>query len=209
MELPEIFEENRTRMLLSLAGLFLLAVGVLSVVVVSLRQSEPEVEILSADESKEEGGEIVVDVEGAVENPGIYKLETEARVNDGLVAAGGMSANADREWISKNVNLAQILTDGVKIYIPYKGEYDVGQSDAVVVSVGSTSNQGEVIGVSVEGKININTASVSELDSLWGIGAARSAAIIENRPFSSTNELLDKKIIPSNVFERIKDEITI
>lgn len=209
MELPEIFEENKKRMLLSLAGLFLLAVGVLSVVVISLRQSEPEVEILSVDESKEESGEIVVDVEGAVESPGIYKLGAEARVNDGLAAAGGMSVDADREWISKNVNLAQKLTDGVKIYIPYKGEYDNSESEAVVVSVGSTSNQGEVIGVSVEGKININTATATELDSLWGIGAARSASIIENRPYSSVNELLDKKIIPSNVFERIKNVITI
>ena len=87
--------------------------------------------------------------------------------------------------------MAQELEDGQKVYIPSQGE------------------TGEVAGESVKGKININSASVSELDSLWGIGEARAKAIIENRPYASVDDLLDKKVIPANVFEAIKDEIAV
>lgn len=70
---------------------------------------------------------------------------------------------------------------------------------------------GEVAGEEtvVSGKININTASASELDTLWGIGEVRAKDIIDNRSYSSIDELLTKKVIPSNVFEKIKDEITV
>lgn len=209
MNLPDLFEEYRSQFILGLAGLFLLGVGVLSVVVLSLKQSEPKVEILSTDESSlEESGEMMVDVEGAVEKPGVYKLVADARVNDALVAAGGLSAEADREWISRYINLAQPLKDGIKVYIPFideradKGLLTTDQSGAKV-------QQGEIIGLSEKGKININTASVSELDSLWGIGEKRAQDIIGNRPFEAIEELRDKKIIPTNVFERIKEEISI
>jgi competence protein ComEA len=212
MNLSELFEEYRIQFILGLAGLFLLGVGVLSVVALSLKQSEPKVEIISSEESVEDKvGEIVVDVEGAVEKPGVYKLGAEARVNDALVAAGGVSAGADSEWIAKYVNLAQPLADGVKIYIP-----QVGEQESVKITasneegkVGVVDQPGEVIGISTQGKININSASSSELDSLWGIGEKRAAAIIENRPYGSIEELLEKKIVPSNVFDRIEDQIGI
>lgn len=211
MNLPELFEEYRSQFVLGLAGLFLLGVGVLSVVVLSLKQSEPKVEILSTDEAGDaESGEIVVDVEGAVERPGVYKLASEARVNDALIAAGGLSSEADREWITKNINLAQPLADGLKIYIFSVGEQDdVKTTASNTNTVGILDQSGEVIGMVTAGKININTASSSELDSLWGIGEKRAAAIIDNRPYESIEQLLERKIIPANVFERIKDEISV
>jgi competence protein ComEA len=58
-------------------------------------------------------------------------------------------------------------------------------------------------------KVNINSASASELDSLWGIGEKRAAEIVDNRPYSSIEELLTRKIIPSNVYEKIEDEISV
>jgi len=131
---------------------------------------------------------------GAVMQPGVYELPSASRLKDLLARAGGLSASADREWIEKNLNLAQKLEDAQKVYIPSQME-----------------TEGEVAGEEtvVSGKININTASASELDTLWGIGEARAKAIIDNRPYSSVDELQTKKVIPSNVFERIKDEITV
>jgi len=66
--------------------------------------------------------EISVDIEGAVLKPGVYKLASDARVQDGLIAAGGMSDKADRLMIAKNLNLAAKLADGSKLYLPFTGE---------------------------------------------------------------------------------------
>ena len=63
-------------------------------------------------------GEIVVDVAGAVEKPGVYTLPSGSRIGEALVVAGGLSAQADREWVARTVNLAAELEDGAKIYIP-------------------------------------------------------------------------------------------
>jgi len=123
-----------------------------------------------------------------------------------LIRAGGLSAAADREWVSKNINLAQKLQDGAKIYIPTQKE--VGRFGGLGLS---TSAGGEVAGVSgsVVGKININTASQAQLESLWGIGEKRAADIIANRPYQSIDELVTKAKIPKSVVEKIKDKITI
>jgi len=194
----KIWQKNKIPVVLALVGLILVGVGVLSVLL--LGQKEPEIEILPAEEVPTSVGTIFVDLEGAVEKPGVYELAPDSRLNDLLILAGGLSASADREWLKKNLNLAQKLTDGGKLYIPSVGETikGIGQSSGVVA--GSS--------VSMTSKININTASASELDSLWGIGEARAAAIIKNRPYQSIEELRTKKIVPSNVYERIKDEIT-
>lgn len=172
-----------------LIGLTLMGVGILSFF---SSQEKVAVEILPAEEEEEEGT-IWVDIEGAVEKPGIYELEGGSRVNDVLIKAGGLSGAADRDWVEKNVNLAQKLSDGVKIYIPRSGE----------------SKTGSVAGEGLTGKININTASVSELDTLWGIGPARAGEIVANRPYAAVEELETKAKIPSNVYERIKDEVSL
>ena len=144
-------------------------------------------------EEETEGKTIFVDLQGAVEKPGLYELAVEARLNDLLIKAGGLSVNADRDWVEKNLNLAQKLIDGAKLYIPEEKEPEV--QDSVLGSVGN--------------KININTASLSELDSLWGIGQKRAADIIADRPYQTIEELKDKKIIPQNVFQEIKEEICV
>lgn len=205
MDFTNVFQENRTRLIIGLLGLFLLVGGAFSLLFMSYQQSQPEVEIISSDEksiSKEDQGRIAVDVEGAVESPGLYYLQSGSRVQEVLVAAGGYAAEADRDWVAKYINLAQPLSDGVKIYIPFSGE------EAGVVS-GGGGNVGEVIGARAGSLININTASLGELDSLWGIGEKRAMTIVQNRPYGSIEELVEKDIIPMNVFERIKTQISV
>jgi len=162
----------------------------------SLR-SKAEIEVLPVKESAEitTSTEILVDVSGAVINPGVYELVANSRVKDALIAAGGLQANANHQYISKNINMAQKVSDGQKLYFPFEsGDESSKNSNPQFLDVQ---------------KINLNTASLSQLDQLWGIGPARAQAIIDSRPYNSLEDLITKKIIPTNVFEKIKTEINL
>ena len=147
---------------------------------------------------------MIVDVSGAVERPGVYQLPNSARINDALVAAGGFSQGADRVWVTRYLNLAQVVPDGAKIYIPVSGE-----DSSKVNSSSGGKVAGAVIGAGQPDLININTATSQELDSLWGIGEVRARDIVSNRPYQNIEELKSKAGIPENVFERIKGQITL
>lgn len=141
---------------------------------------------------KEAGFEIKVDVDGAVVHPGLYVLKPDARVQDALIAAGGLTQEANR----KAVNLAAKITDGQKIYIPKIGEAAVVQ--ASVAGVESNS-----------GVISINNSSMSDLDKLPGVGAVTAQKIIDNRPYGSVQELLEKKVVGQATFEKIRDSVSL
>lgn len=142
--------------------------------------------------------QIVVDIEGAVISPGVHKLSLDSRLKDALVASGGLSEHADRAWVSKNLNLAQKLSDGAKIYIPKIGE---NKKDDINLG-GSLEN-------SLKGQINVNTASIKELDALPGVGVVTAQKIIDGRPYGTIDDLLSKKVVNSRVFEKIKEKITV
>ena len=142
--------------------------------------------------------QIVVDIAGAVEKPGVYKLPSGSRIGDALVMAGGLSAKADREWVAKTMNLAEVVEDGEKVYIP-----------AIQIISDSVSQKVSVSESQKSGKVNINTASESELDSLEGVGEVRSKLILDNRPYSKVSDLVEKAKIPESVYEKIKDKISV
>lgn len=150
----------------------------------------------SVQEVQKPEQKITVDVEGAVINTGVYSLSSNSRVKDALISAGGLSAGADRGWIEKNLNLAQKLSDSAKIYVPRIGE-----------TVAQSSNGSNGV-ISSSGLTNINSASLSELDNLPGVGPVTAQKIIDGRPYSSINDLLAKKIVKDAVFQKIKDKIT-
>lgn len=181
--------------LLGLIGVGLIGYGVWDQVkpgevVVEIVKREDMVSDESADSS------LVVDVSGAVEKPGVYKLPTGARIGDVLVVAGGLSVIADREWVAATLNLAAKVEDGAKIYIPRKSDTEKKIADPESY-------------IQKSQKININTASLAELDNLEGIGETRAKAIIENRPYSKTEELVVKAKIPQSVYEKIRDQISV
>jgi len=191
----EIWAKYRLAVIVGLIGLILLALGILAIFLTT--QGQPQIKILPFDSAQGEPaslvtGTILVDLRGAVQNPGVYELPEDSRINDLLIRAGGLAADADRVWLDKNINLAQKLTDGVKIYLPSLSE-----------PLRSPVQRDEV------GKININTASAAQLDALWGIGEARAKVIIAGRPYQTVEELITKAKIPKNVFEKIKNEITV
>lgn len=175
-------------------GLILFSVGVIQLfgaknADISFKSGQDIVE-----KSDAEGKKIMVDISGAVVAPGLYSLPFDARVQDALVISGGLSAEADREYVSKAINLAQKLTDGQKLYLPKAGEKGVA---------------GSVRGAQIynDGKIHINSASVSELDTLSGVGKVTAQKIIDSRPYSKIDELVTKKAVSQKVFESIKDKI--
>jgi len=197
--LKKIFQERPYLVTLGLLGGLLLVVGVFSVVVISSRTGIEELVIQKAGETEELGSKLVADVGGAVIKPGVYELKTGARVNEALIAAGGLGEEADREWVEKNLNLAQKVTDGQKIYIPSAGESEkVAPSQSKGATLMTRSNL-----------VNINTASIAELDTLWGVGEATAKKIIDSRPYGSVEELLTRKVIKNNVYEAIKDSVSV
>ena len=135
---------------------------------------------------------IVVDISGAVEQAGVYLVPYDSRISNVLITAGGLSPKADRKYISRYINLAQRVTDGMKIYIPFENEI---ASNPVTQLNNNT--------------ININSASISELDSLPGIGITSANKIISGRPYGNIAELVSKKIVSASVYEKIKDKISI
>lgn len=141
---------------------------------------------------------ITVEVRGAVGAPGVYQLPAGARVQDALRAAGGLAESADLSTI----NLARRLRDGEVIVIaalPFAGE-----------TPASTGGDGNT--APADGKVNINTASASELESLPGIGKITAARIIAfreaNGPFHSVDDLVQIEGISVRMVESLRDLIT-
>ena len=145
---------------------------------------------------------ISVDVSGAVLKPGVYQLTKDARVEDAISTAGGFSEEVNKEYISKYLNMAQKLSDGSKIYVPFAGDPSTGSGEG-----GGISSPGGVI--SSQGKININSSTQSELEALPGIGPVTAAKIISGRPYQKIENLLDQKIVSKSVFEKIRGSISI
>lgn len=157
---------------------------------------ETKVEVISTQTTSVEVVKTIwVDVSGEVIKPGVYSLESGDRVVDATDKAGGLSKEADLEWVEKNLNKAAKLTDGQKIYIPKKSEILSTKSQI------NTDNQNL--------KININTAGQSELESLPGVGPVTATKIINARPFADTAELLSKKIVAQKVYGEIKDLVSV
>lgn len=139
-------------------------------------------------------GQIVVDVDGAVAHPGLYKLPPGSRVQAALAAAGGLSPQAD----AHRINRAAKLHDGQKLYVLSQGE----SAPPLAASNGQgcegqscTSADGADTGSDAEGQglVNINTANVTQLTQLPGIGPAIAQKIIDyrtaNGPFTSVDDL--------------------
>ncbi len=136
---------------------------------------------------------------------GVYKLSNGSRVDDLLIISGGLSASADRDWVTKNINRAAKLSDGQKLYIYHSEELSARNTE------GSLDKKvlGTIAGSDPAMLVNINTASQKELESLVGIGPVYAQSIIEHRPYSNLEELLSKKIIPQKTYEKIKNEISL
>jgi len=206
LNIEKFINDNKIPLALSLSGLIILGLGMFLYKDGYITGSD-KIEVIQETADGQNGSnELVVEIAGSVQKPGVYKMLNDARVEDLLIAAGGVSADADRFWMEKMLNRAARLTDGQKIFIPNINEQSEVLSDKVSREGGSSFQGGNIAG---EGLININTASASELESLNGIGPVYARSIIEHRPYSSVEELLSKSALKKNVYEKIKDKVSV
>jgi competence protein ComEA len=151
-----------------------------------------------------------------VTNPDVYELPAGSIIKDAIEAAGGATSKDGLECI----NLALPVVDSQHIYVPRRCEETPTVSPPTVPSVTVASSQPQpamtppttpsvTLSVEAGGKININTASQSELDTLPGIGPSRAQDIIENRPYGSIEDIQKVPGIGEATFQKIKDLITV
>ena len=145
---------------------------------------------------------IKVHVAGQVNNPGVIELESGARVEDAISMAGDLTPQGD----ITHINLAAILQDQDKVYIPSREEVEAHPDAYGII-------QGSGMEGSGAGLININKASAQELEQLPGIGPVKAKSIIEYRDkngyFTKIDDIINVSGIGEKTFERIKDSITI
>jgi competence protein ComEA len=124
----------------------------------------------------------LVHVSGHVQHPGVYRLAADARVGDAVEAAGGAAPDADLSA----VNLARRISDGEQIHVPASGETGVAAGEG-------PAGAGAAGGGTATAKVNLNRASVTELQNLPRIGPATAAKIVADReangPFRSVDDL--------------------
>jgi competence protein ComEA len=147
---------------------------------------------------------IIVDVRGAVAKPGVYTLAAGSRMQDALAQAGDVLANAE----THNLNLARKLNDGEQIYVPTVGEATIPPPATPGKSTASSAATKTPLG-----KINVNTATLEELDVLPGIGPAIAQRIIDyrnqNGAFKQIEDLKKVRGIGDALFSQIKDMVTV
>lgn len=159
-------------------------------------------EEVATDATKERAETMIyVDIKGAVKVPGIYQLKNQQRIWDALALAGGVSEEAD----TAQVNYAQKVKDQMIIYVPKKGEPVPQSLETLQESAPAQQNQEE--------KINLNTATEAELQTISGIGAKKAQEIIrfrdEQGPFKTVEELKNVPGIGEKTVERLKDMLTV
>lgn len=171
-------------------------------------------EAISTDENRstenisqptETSGQIVVDIAGAVQKPGVYFLPANSIVEDGINIAGGFNKLADLNLIAKTINRAESIESHSKIYIPKRGD------NINIINTTTTPNLSQ--NQTSASLININTASVTELDLLPGVGPVTAQRIVDHRlqngDFKSIEEIKNVPGLGDAKFEALKDLIKI
>lgn len=170
----------------------------------SIEESKNDIEEKeNKEEPKEMGTGIFVHIDGWIQNPGVYEIKENDRVNTIIEKAGGLKEGAS----IKSINLAARLSDGDKIYIPNREEEKQIETTEV------KGNNTGTVKITKNSKININKASISELKQITGIGELTANKIIDYRDnvgkFKKIEDIKEVKGIGDSKYESIKDKITI
>ncbi len=145
---------------------------------------------------------IVVHVSGAVASPGIYQLPIGSRIDDAIKLAGGALSDADLN----RLNLAARVADGQQVVVPLR------QAQASPAPVAGAEPAGAA-SPSAPRRVNLNTASIPELDGLPGVGPVTAQRIVAYREqhgsFTRIEQLREAKLVNAATFEKLKDHVTI
>ncbi|MDQ3098251.1 MAG: helix-hairpin-helix domain-containing protein [bacterium] len=247
----QLLQRFKLSAIILVAGIILLVIGAIRIYFDGIPNSEPlkitkgKIDIqhqtiknsidipLNDTKIASDIGKIKVDVSGAVTIPGVYDLPSDARINQAIEAAGGISKKGDAQWVGKNLNLATHLQDGDKIFIPAIGEIKTTPIPLLIVAPITEESSPQVAGITTtqpglqkaittsmpqsapsttpqsDGKINMNSATIAEMDVLPGIGPVTAQKIVDNRPYITLEELKEKKAVNKSTFEKIKEKIKI
>ena len=164
-------------------------------------ENEKEGDLESSSSEPEEPMIMMVDIKGEVLNPGVYEVREGDRIINLIEKAGGLTKEAD----SIGVNFALKLSDEMAVYIPKKGE--------ATEVVGDLIRNGSPNSEAGGSKVNLNLATASDLETLPGIGPAKSAAILEyretNGSFKSIEDLKSVSGIGDKTYEKLSSLITV
>ncbi len=184
-------------------------IGLASTIVYLGSNSEESENFKEVPQSTSNPSKILVDVSGSVNKPDLYEASNYTRLKEIIKKAGGLSETADKNFFGRNFNLARIINDQEKIYIPSVWEVSNGYFIESQQTLNYSSPAEIPLTGTREGLVNINKASLEELDKLPGVGKIIGQKIIEARPFKALQELIDKKVVGKNVYENLKDLIQI
>lgn len=210
------FGETSTKIIFgaSIVALFAIAIGVFAAINSNSAYSNENTDIeisesldnTIADDSNNSNSKdktIFVHVAGSVKKPGVYELDSTSRANAAIEAAGGFTKSADKDAL----NLAETLIDGQQILVPSKN------SCAASASSLSNSSRSSLSNTSNAKKVNINTASSEELQTLSGIGEAKAKKIIDyreqNGSFSNIDDLTRVSGIGEKTLAAIREDICV
>ena len=146
---------------------------------------------------------LTIDIEGAVVHPGLVHLAAGDRVGDAILRAGGFSPRADLRAASTSLNLAQSLTDGLKVVVP---EIGLGAAPAA-----TTPASGSVPGAGTS-PVDLNHATQAELEALPGIGPVTAAHILEARAqqlFATVDDLRNRSLVGAATFDKLRTLVTV
>ncbi len=153
-------------------------------------------------------GEIIIYITGAVNKPGVYELPVNSRVIDAISMADGLTTNAN----DSGVNLAERLGDGTKVYIPKIGENEISTDRSGIITINNACDPSAVEKSLQTPRININSATIDDLDTLPGIGPEKAKEVIAYRQqygnFQNIEDILLVPGIGAKLFEDIEGLIT-
>lgn len=161
---------------------------------------------------------IFVDISGALRTPGVYCFNQGDRVIDAVKKAGGFNGNTSLEYVARSINLSKVLINNQKIYIPSKEEllcelkpFTLKEEEIITQEPEENAPPEEdITNNPVENDcININSASITELDSLTGIGPSTAQKIIDSRPYNLITDLLKVSGIGQATYDKFKNNICI
>lgn len=199
-----LFENVKTKQIFLGASVFIFVVLVYFISINYIDSSDTEVVIDSKEDKTVLEKKIAVHVSGAVEKPGVYEMENKDRVVDVISKAGGILASSSKNWVTKELNLATILTDQQKIYVPFEWEKN-SSSVTEVAEISNKKTSTIEVGskeIKTDEKVNINKASKASLEDLPGIGEVYAQKIIDNRPYTNLEGLKEKTDIYESTIEK-------